>query len=145
MVLFSCIFAIVFFLWRCQLAAPADMIYDHVEMINGTSLEGVYNFTLFRISKYNHTSYVFNGEVEIYYDIEEDGDLYVELAFYYNRLNNNQYTKSPMRVRKDKVCTLLKTYYGFFIAASRDDQNNLPRLGIGEKVCPLKKVNDYLF
>lgn len=139
MVLFTCVLAIGVLLFHSHAIFAFEMVYDQVSFQNTTDSGKYFNFTMFRIAKFNRTLYVFNGDVDLLLDI--DGNFYAELSFHYNRLNNNQYNKSPMRVPRENLCSLLRKYYGFFTAATTEEQTNLPRLKPGENICPIKSVH----
>lgn len=58
----------------------ADISFDRIEILNETYLEGMYNVSLFRITKLNHTVYVFNAEMESFVDMDQFHS--VEINFY---------------------------------------------------------------
>lgn len=133
----SYIFVIVALAFGCQTILGIEMVYDHLEMMNETYYEGFYNISECRVAKFNRTMYTYNVEFEIFRDLDETMD--VEMNFYYNRLNNNQYSRSTMRIRKDGLCNIMNRFYQYLITPSNQNHTNLP--GPGTKFCPLKKVN----
>lgn len=99
MVLLSCIFTIGVLLLQSRVILASEMIYDHVQLLNTSYSDQHFNFTVFRIAKFNRTTYASNGELIV--DVDFDGNFSVDLSFHYNRFNNNQYNKSPMRVVRE--------------------------------------------
>lgn len=138
MILILCILMVAFFILNCSLVEPTDLIYDRVELLNSSYLEGFYNITEYRISKFNHTSHVLNGKFEFFIDI--DSDFYIEASINYNRLNNNQYTKTIFHVKKTPLCDYMQKLYGLFSSDLGPENGNFPRREHGEKVCPFPKV-----
>lgn len=122
----------------CSILLYNELLYDRVEMLNSSYVEGRYNFSEYRISKFNRTTYVANANAEFYRDIE---DQEMEVVFHYNRLNNNQYTKSLINIKRNTICNIMDKYYKFLIDESSD--TNFP--ASGTKLCPLKKVCDIFY
>lgn len=114
-----------------------EMISDRVELLNSS-----YNVTEFRISKFNHTTHVFNTKFELFIDI--DFDLSSEFLTNYNRYNNNQYRRSLLRVRKSPLCDSMQKFYRSFSRELDSEHSNFPRREYGEKVCPLKKIFNFI-
>lgn len=48
------------------------------------------------------TAYVDNLEID--YLVDTDESLFMEVTFWYNRFNNNQYTKSLIALRRKPLC-----------------------------------------
>lgn len=137
MVIFSSFgLAILLFLLKWESVTTDEIIYDRVELLNSSSLEGIYNFTEFRITKFNRTLFVINSKIELLQDLDETFE--VEVLFYFNRLNNNQYTKSIARVKRDKLCIVATKFQDALFTNLNKDKTNLPPEGVG--YCPLKKV-----
>lgn len=82
---------------------------------------------------------IFNADTEFFVDI--DDTFTASMDFYYNRLNNNQYSKMPMRVPKGSLCDLFEKYYNMVSEVLQKSTNLLDGKKPGDKVCPLKKVN----
>lgn len=116
----------------------ADISFDRIEILNETYLEGMYNVSLFRITKLNHTVYVFNAEMESFVDMDQFHS--VEINFYYNRLNNNQYNRTPMRVKKELLCKIFEKYHDVIIMEATKNSTNVYSNSSG-KSCPMKAVN----
>lgn len=115
-----------------------ELIFDRVE-IDKPYIEGFYNVSLARITKFNRTTYVMNAEAETFMDIDEKVEY--EVTFAYNRLNNNQYNISPFKIRRDKLCDLSEKYKNYLIDDQIKEKTNIPIPKPNEKVCPIKKVN----
>lgn len=73
-----------------------EIYYDRIELLNSSYLPDFYNVSLLRISKFNRTTYVMNLNVDFLQDFGEDIEMQTD--FYYNRFNNNQYSKSPLGI-----------------------------------------------
>lgn len=110
---------------------------DNVVLLNSTYMEGYYNLTQLHISKFNRTSYVLNFETTLYIDLDNKFD--VEVLFHHNRLNNNQYNKTPFRVSKRSLCKTIDDYYTL-IESTLEEVSNFPLRKPAANYCPLKKV-----
>lgn len=121
----------------------AEVYFDRIELLNSSYVENVYKVYEFRVAKFNRTTYVLNADCELFYDTDQNHT--AEFAFYYNRLNNNQYTKSLIRVPKDSLCNIADKYYATFAMDSVKNRSNLPQLQPGEKYCPFKMVMAIFF
>lgn len=115
---------------------PMELIYDTMELLNASFIEGYLNYSAFRISKFNRTTYVLNATIDFFRDLDENFEL--EANFFYNRLNNNQYNKSPIRAQRQNICDFMKIYYHLLVTEKNKDNTNFPPPG--SKFCPLKKV-----
>lgn len=139
----ECIFRVVkltiFLCFGINLIGADDFYLDRLELLNATYAPGLYNFSEFRIAKFNHTTYVINAVVDTIIDLGEE--LSIEVAFFYNRFNNNQYQRTVMRVPKMKVCDAIERYYPIFMTEEIKKTTNFPEVIAGKKYCPLKKVN----
>lgn len=129
------ILTVYFVLLNQQTVFAADIQFDRIEMLNGTYLEGVYNISLFRIAKLNRTMHVFNAEMDFLTDVDQFHSM--EFTFYYNRLNNNQYSKTLMRIPKQVLCRVLEKFRPFLSVLSETTTNFYQADG---KSCPMKKV-----
>lgn len=138
MIVFSSFLTICLLIFQCENVSATEIQLDRVELLNQTYMEGFYNLSEFRVTKFNRTSYVWNAEVEMFSDI--DDKLKLEVTFHHNRLNNNQYNKSPMQISKDTLCNIAEKYYRKFIMNDIKDISNFPQLKAGEPVCPIVKV-----
>lgn len=138
------IFVPLFLVLTVQNILTSEVFFDRVELLNASYVKDLYNVSTIRVNKFNRTTYVLNMEFEKY--IEMNDKIQLEIKFYYNRFNNNQYTKSLIRVPKDSMC---KTYdkFGPTIMAGTDETvTNLPYpRKLGEHFCPAQKVNFYFF
>lgn len=128
---------ILLFILNCQALFKNELIFDHVELLNGTSVEGIYKYSSHRITKFNRTTYVFNTEFETFITLDESYEM--EGIFYYNRLNNNQYTRSVLRAPKSNFCDTLNRFRNLIFTPSNINNHNFP--GPNEPICPMKKVN----
>lgn len=136
---------VLLFIWivLCNNCIAIEVQFERVEMRNATFLESFFNITTLRISKLNRTAYALNLDFELFRDYGEETSAEIEL--YYNRLNNNQYNKTPFRIPKQSICDLGKTYYKELVMKQLEDTSNLPVLGANDEFCPLKKVEQYKF
>lgn len=115
-----------------------EIQFDRIEL-NPLSLDGFYNASLFRIAKFNHTAYALNADGDIFTDVDQNFD--IEINFYYNRMNNNQYIRSPLRVPKGSLCNTIEKYYRTYVMKYIQDYSNLPQYEPPATFCPLKQVN----
>lgn len=113
-----------------------EIIFDRVEIINASFVEGLYNISLFEITKYNRTTYVFNSKMDLL--VDSDQDTKIRVNFYYNRMNNNQYSKTLMRIPNTPCCTSIQRASATLNIDSMDKYTNFPF----SSGCPLKKVYD---
>lgn len=135
---FSLFVLIVFSFFGLNSGMGTEMIYDRIEMLNSTYQEGIYNFSQFRVTKYNRTAYTINAYFELFIDLDQD--FAVKIDSYYNRLNNNQYTKSLLHAPKTSICFFFDRFYGVAFSHLAENQTNFPPYKAGEKICPIKKV-----
>lgn len=130
------IFCCIFFYHEYCVAT--EIQFDRIEILNNTFVEGFYNVSEFRITKFNRTTYVLNTKAELFLDLTTD--IKVQVNYYFNRLNNNQYYKTPMALPKDAACNFAEKFYRKFVMTQVKDISNLPQLKPGDPVCPLPKV-----
>lgn len=105
---FSFFVLIVFSLFGFDSLMGTEMIYDRIEMLNSTYLEGVYNFSQFRVTEYNHTAHTIDSYFELFIDVDQN--IAVEIESYFNRLNNKQYTKSLLHTPKTPICFFIDRF-----------------------------------
>lgn len=118
------------FVSKCLMS---NEIYFDLADVVPSYLPSFYNASEVRIAKYNRTTSVLNARADLFIDLTDD--LEVEIAFYYNRLNNNQYNKMLMGVPRGKICYWLDKYYNNFMADLKNT-SNFPQLKADEKFCP---------
>lgn len=100
--------SVALWLIYCEFITSYELILDRVELLNSSYLEGYYNISLFRVNKYNRTTFVLNYELELFRDWDQT--FLMEMNLYYNRLNNNQYQLSLLRLQKQKCCEVYRKY-----------------------------------
>lgn len=138
MSIFTVISSICIISFLCKSGVSVEIQFDRIELLNSSYVEGVYNVSEFRITKFNRTTYVFNTKIDFFIDI--DRNIKVQVNFHHNRLNNNQYTKTPMAISKDLICNIADKYYQKFIMIQVKNVSNLPQIEAGQSVCPVQKV-----
>lgn len=137
LIIFYIIFIILKNVWTNEIQ------FDRAEVIP-LFVEGLIKINEFRVTKFNRTSYVLNIDVDILNDIDE----YVkgEASFYYNRLNNNQYNKSPLNVPRSGICKIADKYYPVFVMEQVKNSSNLPQYEAPDTFCQhfrkVKKLNE---
>lgn len=119
---------------------PMELLFDQVQSWNESYSEGYYNLTELRISKFNRTTYVYNTVVEYFVDIDDKFEM--EMNFYYNRLNNNQYRRTLIRVPRENLCKLVDKYYKLFYTAVHEKNITNFITSQEKSPCPAKKVNN---
>lgn len=129
-------FVFCFFDQSC--ATPLEIRYDRVELLNSTLIEGIYNISTFRISKFNHTAHVLNVNFELFINLDQN--FFLEVNFYHNRLNNNQYTKSLLQVPNTNACFLINKFWSVGFEHLTRNDTNLPEAKAGKTICPIEKV-----
>lgn len=82
-----------------------EIPFDQIELVNASYVEGRYNISVLRVTKFNRTTHGLTMEIETFRDIDENHS--IEVFIYYNRLNNNQYTESPAHIRKVGISKIL--------------------------------------
>lgn len=137
MVLFIYLLAICLTISNFGTILTDEVQFDRTELLNSTYYEGIYNVTLFRIAKFNRTTYVLNVEFENFVDIDQNYE--VEVKFYFNRLNNNQYNLSPIRVPRSSFCAVAQKFHSMIITSATKNSTNL--YNPDGSACPLKKVS----
>lgn len=123
---------VIFFVIFNPLAA-SEIYFDLVEVVP-LYLPGIYNISQIRIAKYNRTTSVLNFDGDLLVKLSDD--IEVDVSFYYNRLNNNQYNQMLMAIPKTKICSCLDKYYHFFMKDLKNT-SNLPQLGSSKNICPI--------
>lgn len=126
------------FIFYLQTISTNELYFDRVETLNDTSAKGFYNYTNLRIAKYNRTTYVFNVNVEFYTEL--GADITIEVQFYYNTMNNNQYTKHMMHIPPMPACSLVQKFGSLFLRTSPNITNFVQKED-GEFMCPILAVN----
>lgn len=136
MVLCASLLAIYLLFSNLSIISTDEVVFDRIELMNSTFLEGLYNVLLFRIAKYNRTTYVLNIEVENLVDIDYNHEM--EVKFYFNRLNNNQYNLSPIRVARNSYCKTMQKFRPVIMAMASENITNI--YNADGSSCPIKKV-----
>lgn len=135
---------IVIFLWILNsfpsLNIKNELVLDRVELINATYLEGLYNISEMRVGKFNRTTYVLNFEIESFIEINQK-DSEFETTFYFNRMNNNQYSKTLIHVRRSPLRSTMDTFRTLLFPDAMRTHSNLPVFnGPNASFCPIPKV-----
>ncbi|XP_058839861.1 uncharacterized protein LOC131695400 [Topomyia yanbarensis] len=93
------------------------------------------NFSGLRVRKFNRTTWILDGDGEIFVDLTDEYQAAVSVA--YSALGNNQWNEYPMKVSKSKFCSFIngayKEYQPYFIYST-----NLPSVGV-DWLCPVPK------
>lgn len=140
MVLYTCLLAICLLISKVGTISTNEAQFDRTELLNSTYYEGIYNVSMFRIAKFNRTTYVLNVEFENFIDIDENYEL--EVKFYFNRLNNNQYNLSPMRIPRSSYCATMQKFQSIIMSEETKNTTNL--YNPDGTACPLQKVSKSL-
>lgn len=131
--------AMLLFFSLKSILAEVEVYFDRIELLNATYVPGLYNVSVFRVGKFNRTTYVFNADVETFIPVDDDFD--VEVIFYYNRFNNNQYSRTPIRVPRTNLCKTVESFYTMMTTAEIRTSTNIPPVKRGVKWCPVEAVN----
>lgn len=113
-----------------------ELIYDRIELLSPPYNKDYYNISEFRVTKLNRTAFVIKANIEFLVDLDETFN--IEVIFSYNRMNNNQYTRSWLSIKKDTICNAAKKFQHMLITDTNKEKTNLP--DNIEGYCPLKKV-----
>lgn len=136
------VIATITIVYFCALVCQSQRLYtlklDQAILVNSSYVPGYLNTTTFRVAKLNRTTFVVNEEYESFFDWDET--VFIEIEAYVSRLNNNQYTKSPLRIPKMNLCQFLSGPYQKYIMEDLKGVSNLPQTA-AECSCPLKKVS----
>lgn len=95
---------------------------DRVEVSESMYRENLYKFTEARVTKINRTTFTVNYEFVLFFDIDQNIEM--DATLYFNRLNNNQYTRTPYGMKKESFCKLLDKYYYTFLKDSLKECTN---------------------
>lgn len=131
-------FLVLIFAYNFELIKSFDVIFERVELLNSSYVEGFYNFSNVRIQKYNRTTFVLNLNFELFIDFDED--VFCEVTFSYNRFNNRQFALTPVHIKKQPFCNMTEGYYKRFVMLQVKDLSNFPQFELEEAPCPFKKV-----
>lgn len=102
-----------------------DFHFDQIYLKNQSYLEGYYNCTQLRISKYNRTAYAMHLNVEFFEDID---DTYSIKFFLGTKRSNSQQVFNVVFSEAKPFSTLLKRYYTIYssILKRLQSYSNLP-------------------
>lgn len=126
---------------NCDVVTSNVAQFDRFDVLNSTFVEGLYNISKLRIAKFNRTAYGINFDIEFFFDFNDEYEF--STFFHYNRLNNNQYAKSILRIPKSNFCSWMGSVYPKYLMESFKTRSNLPQYDVkSEKFCPLKKVRN---
>lgn len=117
-----------------------DLEMDRIEMMKELYHEGLLNVSQFRVTKFRRTTAVINLNSDVYINVNEDWEM--DVFFYFNRSNNNQYTKHPARIFRDIVCNIIDQRFKPFLTGNVFDNKDahLPKFTSDEKSRPIPKV-----
>lgn len=135
MTLFCASIAIPFIIILNFQTVFSEVIFDRIELINGTYVDGIYNATLCKVRKINRITYAINLDLIQLMDFDKNADAAV--VFYYNQFNNSEYNLSPIQVKRRKLCDIWKHYNKLVITPKNKYTTNI---GDPNVFCPLKKV-----
>lgn len=136
---FSFTLLICLFIVNFKSISMREVQFDRIELLNSSYIEGVYNMSLFRIGKFNRTTYVLNWNIELFVDIDDSWE--IGISYYYNRINNNQYNKTPMRVARNSMTKVLDNFYEFIVTDALKNNTNFPFERVNGKFPTIKKVS----
>lgn len=140
---FMSIIFLFIILWQMKLIVADEIHWDRIELKNETYNSEYYNVSLLRIAKFNRTTYTLNLKIELLIDFNEEFE--IGAAYFYNRFNNNQYTRSIIRIPKMNLCEGVEKFYPMAVTEAMKTKTNFPEVIPGKKWCPLKKVNSNQF
>lgn len=141
--LFCQIFLIYVLFYHILVVSTNEIVPERVEILNSNYVEGRYNFSRYRITRFNRTTYIFETEFLLMVDIDKNYDF--EMIYHFNRLSNNQYSKTPFQLPKMKLCDFLEHYYKRYMMKEITTISNFPQIKSNESVCPFQKVYFKLF
>lgn len=133
-----CILLIGFLVCQSNGILKQKFELNHVATPNSTYLEGFFNISTLRIGKFNRTTYALYLEVEVFADLDENIEM--EIKYYYNRINNNQYNLMPIRFKRVKVCDLIEQYKSLLDYEEFRNITNIPEPDMSKPYCPVKPV-----
>lgn len=136
MVLCICLLAIGLLITNFGTISTNELQFDLAKVLTPPYIEGLCNISTFRVTRFNRTSYVLNVEYENFVDIDENYE--IEVKIYYNRLNNNQYNLSPMRIPRSPYCAVAQKFYPMLASSATNDTSNM--YDSDGRACPREKV-----
>lgn len=139
MIVLTLILTVFLLIFQSENVLTTEIILDRIELVNTTYLEGFYNMSELRISRINRTTYVLNAQIITYFVLDQNWE--IEVSFFRNRFNNNQYYKMPFRFPRTSACQVLDQYYVKYLQPGLKGITNLPQFKEGEHFCPIKKVS----
>ncbi|XP_058839870.1 uncharacterized protein LOC131695402 [Topomyia yanbarensis] len=112
--------------------AATEIQFERFEQQLGFHLT---NFSGLRVRKFNRTTWILDGEGEVFVDFTDEYQISLSMAR--SSLGNNQWNEYPVKISKNKMCSFLnehyKEYQPYFI-----ESTSFPRVG-EEWVCPFPK------
>lgn len=138
MILSAKIWILIIFTVNVKFSEANEMQFERIQL-KPMYLREIYNASVFRVAKFNQTAYAVNARFQLYTAI--DHNFQAEVDLYQKRPNNNQYTKSALRLPRGPLCNSLDNYYPQYGMKEMKGRSNLPQYEPPTKFCPLKKVN----
>lgn len=135
--MFRWIFSLVFL--YLQTTDGTEFRLDSALSNNSSFLEGYYNISEFRVSRFGRVSYGLNWEFEIFIDFDEKVYLEIETAF--RRSNAYSFIKLLYHCKRLSFPNFHQTYFGVmnpFLDGFKN-HSNFPTLEYGKRYI-LKKV-----
>lgn len=136
---FSLTLLVCLFIVNFKSISMNEVQFDRIESLNSSYVEGIYNLTLLRVGKFNRTTYVLNCNFETFVDIDHNWE--IEASYHYNRFNNNQYNKSPMRVARSSIPKIFDNFHEFIVTDALKNNTNVPFKRVNGEFPPIKKVS----
>ncbi|EAT40519.1 AAEL007754-PA [Aedes aegypti] len=115
-------------LGHAHLMGIADVSFQRIEQTTGFD---ILNSSL-RITKFNRTSAVLNGTIDILVDLDNDFTFQIKSA--YSRLGNNQFNEYPYKIAEQAMCWALNDTFSEHQELF-EGTTNFPQVG-RDGLCP---------
>lgn len=117
-----------------------EFVLDQAKLMSSTYLEGYYNFSEFRVSKFARFSYGLNQKFELFVDFDEN--IFLQIQIYWRRSNAHEYRQLLHHLKRLPFPDFHQTYFTFVKPMVDGFQNcsNIPPFEYGKRYI-WKKVN----
>lgn len=100
--------------------------FDQLSLLNESYIQGMYNFSVLRVTKFNRTTFCLNYEFETFREF--DTNILIDYSISSRRLNSDQFTTWLDAPRRESISSAINRYERFFRNGLKKflEHSNLP-------------------